>query len=325
MTWSGDIGTCWEDMEAQIPAGINFSMSGLPYWTMDIGGFSVQKPFERAKEGSPEMEEWRELNTRWYQFGAFVPLFRVHGQYPNREIYNLAPESHPAYQSMLYYNKLRYRLMPYIYSLIGDVYHKDYTLMRGLAMDFPHDRRVHNIGDQYLFGPSLMVCPVYNYQVRKRDVYFPDNGGWYNLYSGEYIAGGQKLNVSAPYERMPLFVRAGSILPVGPEIEYTSQMKADPIKLYVYTGADAQFSLYEDEGTNYNYEKGAFANIPMTYDEASKKLTIKAREGEFEGMLKERKFEVIFVSKLRAQTFNPESDKGVVINYNGVAVDLVNN
>ncbi len=325
VTWSGDIGTCWEDMEAQIPAGINFSMSGLPYRTMDIGGFSVQKPFERAKEGSPEMEEWRELNTRWYQFGAFVPLFRVHGQYPNREIYNLAPESHPAYQSMLYYNKLRYRLMPYIYSLTGDVYHKDYTLMRGLAMDFPHDRRVHNIGDQYLFGPSLMVCPVYNYQVRKRDVYFPDNGGWYSLYSGEYIAGGQKLNVSAPYERMPLFVRAGSILPVGPEIEYTSQKKADPIKLYVYTGADAQFSLYEDEGTNYNYEKGAFANIPMTYDEASKKLTIKAREGEFEGILKERKFEVIFVSKLRAQTFNPESDKGVVINYNGVAVDLVNN
>ena len=325
VTWSGDIGTCWEDMEAQIPAGINFSMSGLPYWTMDIGGFSVQKQFERAKEGSPEMEEWRELNTRWYQFGAFVPLFRVHGQYPNREIYNLAPESHPAYQSMLYYNKLRYRLMPYIYSLTGDVYHKDYTLMRGLAMDFPDDRRVHNIGDQYLFGPSLMVCPVYNYQARERDVYFPNNGGWYNLYSGEYIAGGQKLNVSAPYERMPLFVRAGSILPVGPEIEYTSQKKAGHIKLYVYTGADTQFSLYEDEGTNYNYEKGAFANIPMTYDEASKKLAIGAREGEFEGMLKERKFEVIFVSKSKAQAFNPESDKGVVVNYTGAAVELDNN
>ena len=323
VTWSGDIGTCWEDMEAQIPAGINFSMSGLPYWTMDIGGFCVQKKFERAKEGSPEMEEWRELNTRWYQFGAFVPLFRVHGQYPNREIYNLAPESHPAYQSMLYYNKLRYRLMPYIYSLTGDVYHKDYTLMRGLAMDFPDDRRVYSIGDQYLFGPSLMVCPVYNYQARERDVYFPNHGGWYNLYSGEYIAGGQKLNVNAPYERMPLFVRSGSILPVGPEIEYTTQKQADHIKLYVYTGADAQFSLYEDEGTNYNYEKGAFANIPMAYDEASKKLTIGAREGEFEGMLEERQFEVIFITKETVKAFNPSTDSGIVVDYRGSEIEVV--
>jgi alpha-D-xyloside xylohydrolase len=296
-TWSGDIGTCWEDLEAQIPAGINFSMSGLPYWTMDIGGFSVQKKFERAKEGSEEMAEWRELNTRWFQFGAFVPLFRVHGQFPFREIYNLAPETHPAYKSMLYYNKLRYRLMPYIYSLTGAVYHNDYTIMRGLAMDFPADKRVLNIHDQYLFGSSLMVCPVYHYNERNRDVYFPNNGGWYDIYSGKYIAGGQKLNVEAPYERMPLFVREGSILPVGPEIEYTAQKSDAPVNLFVYTGKDASFELYEDEGTNYDYEKGAFSVIPVSWNEADGELTIGKRNGEFEGMAKEQTFRVVFVSK----------------------------
>ncbi|WP_346860144.1 TIM-barrel domain-containing protein [uncultured Draconibacterium sp.] len=315
-TWSGDIGTCWEDLEAQIPAGINFSMSGLPYWTMDIGGFSVQKKFERAKEGSEEMAEWRELNTRWYQFGAFVPLFRVHGQFPFREIYNLAPETHPAYKSMLYYNKLRYRLMPYIYSLTGAVYHNDYTLMRGLAMDFPSDKRVLNIGDQYLFGSSLMVCPVYHYKERNRDVYFPNNGGWYDMYTGKFIAGGQKLNVEAPYERMPLFVREGSVLPVGPEIEYTAQKTDAPIDLFVYTGKDGSFELYEDEGTNYDYEKGEFSVIAISWNEADGELTIGKRKGEFEGMAKEQAFRVVFVSKNNPVSIDEEV-KAKVITYTG--------
>lgn len=323
-TWSGDIGTCWEDMKAQIPAGINFSMSGLPYWTMDIGGFSVQKRFERAKEGSADMDEWRELNTRWYQFGAFVPLFRVHGQYPYREIYNLAPENSPAYRSMLYYDKLRYHLMPYIYSLTGAVYYKDYTIMRGLVMDFPDDKRVQNIGDQYLFGPALMICPVYHYQDRKRDVYFPNNGGWYNFYSGKYLAGGQKISVEAPYERMPVFVREGSILPVGPEIEYTGQTPADPIKLYVYTGADGHFDLYEDEGTNYNYEKGEYATIPFDYHESDKKLIIGNRQGSFSGMLTNRHFEVIFISKTKPLQFDPDTNKGVPVDYDGSAIEVAN-
>ncbi len=296
-TWSGDIGTCWEDLRAQIPAGINFSMSGLPYWTMDIGGFCVQKKFETAKEGTPEMEEWRELNTRWYQFGAFVPLFRVHGQYPFREVYNLAPDTHPAYKSMVYYNKLRYRLMPYIYSLTGAIYHQNYTLMRGLAMDFSNDRRVLNISDQYMFGPSLMVCPVHEFGERKRDVYFPNNGGWYNMYDGTYIAGGQKASVEAPYERMPLFVREGSILPVGPEIEYTQQKPDAPLDIYIYAGADGSFELYEDEGTNYDYEKGQFSTIKFTYNEAAKTLTIHPREGSFEGMVVNRVFRPVLVSR----------------------------
>ncbi|WP_163710660.1 TIM-barrel domain-containing protein [Mangrovibacterium lignilyticum] len=321
-TWSGDIGTCWEDMKAQIPAGINFSMSGLPYWTMDVGGFSVQKKFENAKEGSEEMAEWRELNTRWYQFGAFVPLFRVHGQYPYREIYNLAPENDPAYKSMLYYDKLRYRLMPYIYSLTGAVYHHDYTMMRGLAMDFASDKRVLNIDDQYLFGPSLMVCPVYNYQERQRDVYFPNNGGWYNLYNGKYVAGGQKQNVDAPYERMPLFVREGSIVPVGPEIEYASEKPDAPIDLYVYAGKDASFELYEDENTNYNYEKGAFSTIQFNYSEADKKITIQARKGEFPGMVTNRIFRVIVVSPDSPVGMLDESAVSHEIQYSGDEVSV---
>jgi alpha-D-xyloside xylohydrolase len=317
--WSGDIGTCWEDLRSQITAGINFSMSGLPYWTMDIGGFSVQRKFERAKEGSPEMDEWRELNTRWFQFGAFAPLFRSHGQFPYREIFNLAPENHPAYRSMLYYDKLRYRLMPYIYSLAGAVYHNGYSIMRGLAMDFPTDQKVWEIADQYLFGPSLMVCPVGIYKVRQRDIYFPGSG-WYDLYSGNYLSGSQQLTVDAPYERMPLFVREGSIIPVGPEIEYTSEKKDAPLDIYVYTGADGSFDLYEDEGTNYNYEKGKFTLIRFTWSEADQKMTVADRKGAFDGMLKDRIFRIILVSKEKPVPFLSEKTKAAEIKYSGSQV-----
>jgi alpha-D-xyloside xylohydrolase len=183
VTWSGDVGTVWEDLKAQITAGVNFSMSGLPYWTMDIGGFCVEKRYEVA-------QEWREWNTRWFQFGAFVPLFRVHGQYPFREIFNIAPEGHPAYSSMLFYNQLRYRLMPYIYSMTGAVYHQDYTMMRALAMDYTYDKKVYDIDDQYMFGSSLMICPVHEYQAREREVYFPAGNGWYDFFTGEHYTGG---------------------------------------------------------------------------------------------------------------------------------------
>lgn len=321
-TWSGDIGTVWEDMRAQITAGINFSMSGLPYWTMDIGGFCVEKRYENAKEGSEDLNEWRELNTRWYQFGAFAPLFRVHGQYPYREIFNIAPENHPAYQSMLYYDKLRYRLMPYIYSLAGAVYHHNYTIMRGLAMDFTSDNNVYDIGDQYMFGPAFMVCPVYEYKARHREVYFPKKMGWYDLYTGNYQEGGTKKTVKAPYERMPLFVKEGSIIPVGPEIQYTTEKQPNLIDLYVYTGADGNFELYEDENVNYNYEKGKFAIIPFRYDENQKKLFIGDRQGTYPGMLSTRKFNVIVVSRKNPVGFLSEKVKGTLVEYNGKQVEI---
>ncbi|UKT62971.1 TIM-barrel domain-containing protein [Pedobacter mucosus] len=317
-TWSGDIASRWEDMKSQISAGINFSLSGLPYWTMDIGGFSVERRYEKPNQ--TDLAEWRELNTRWYQFGAFVPLFRSHGQFPFREIYNIAPADHPAYKSMLFYNKLRYRLMPYIYALAGNSYQKDYTLMRGLMMDFGNDLNVKNIGDQYMFGPSLLINPVYKYGATNRKVYLPEGKGWYDLYAGNFVKGGQTITAKAPYNRMPIFVKAGAIIPYGPEIQYTTEKPADPITLYVYAGNNGEFSLYEDEVLNYNYEKGAFSTINFSYNEASKSLKIANRIGEFKGMMKNRTFNILLITPKKAKPldFNQQPDK--TIRYTGKEV-----
>ncbi|WP_339917160.1 TIM-barrel domain-containing protein [Yeosuana marina] len=309
-TWSGDIATRWEDMKAQISAGLNFAVSGIPYWTMDIGGFCVedryvagQLAYDKNGKENADYKEWRELNARWHQFGAFAPLYRSHGQFPFREPWNIAPKGHPAYESILYYNQLRYRLMPYIYTMAGMTYFDDYTIMRPLVMDFSNDKDVENISDQFMFGPSLMVCPVYKYEARNRNVYFPKGTGWYNFYSGDHFAGGQTVNVEAPYERIPLFIPEGVIIPVGPEIQYTDEKLADTIVLYVYKGKDGSFELYEDEGSNYNYEKGDYATISFNYSEIDGTLTIGERKGEFKGMLKNRKFVIVTVSKESPKPF----------------------
>lgn len=317
-SWSGDIAARWEDFKNQIPAGLNFSLSGLPYWTTDIGGFAVEPRYENAT--GENLEEWRELMTRWYQFGAFCPIFRVHGQFPYREIYNVAPETHPAYQSMLYYDKLRYRLMPYIYSLAGKTYHNNYTIMRGLAMDFPADPQVKDISDQYMFGPSILVNPVCTYKAVSRKMYLPAGTGWYEYYSGQYMPGGTTIEAEAPLQRIPLFIKEGSILPAGPALQYTSEKPADPVTLLVYTGKDGEFSLYEDEGTNYNYENGAFSNIPFSYEEATKTLTIGERTGAFNGMLKQRTFRVIWIGKNNPRPFDPDAKVDHTIKYNGKKV-----
>jgi alpha-D-xyloside xylohydrolase len=314
-TWSGDISSRWHDMKLQISAGVNFSMSGLPYWTMDIGGFAVERRYE--KPDTATLDEWREMNTRWYQYGAFVPLFRAHGQFPFREIYNIAPAGHPAYESMLYYNKLRYRLLPYTYSLAGKTYHEDYTMMRGLAMDFAADTAVYNIADQYMYGPSLLINPVCDYKARSRKLYLPAGQGWFDLYTGKYFEGGQQVIAEAGYERMPVFVKEGSIIPIGPDLQFTTEKKPETITLYIYAGKDAQFTLYEDEGVNYNYEKGQFATIDFSYDESSKRLTIGERKGQFVGMLKKRTFKIVWINsnKPRPLSFDQSADK--TISYQG--------
>ena len=328
-TWSGDIGTRWEDMRAQMTAGLNYSMSGLPFWGMDQGGFCVenrymqaQSEYERTGVENEDLKEWRELQARWSQFGTFIPLFRVHGQWPLREIWNLAPENHPCYQSFVYYDKLRYRLMPYLYSMAGWVHLKDYTMMRGLIMDFNGDWQVTNIKDQWMFGPALMACPVAHYKARNRSVYFPKQTGWYNLYSGEYVEGGQSLIVDAPYERIPVFVREGSIIPFGPEIQYSDEKPAELINLYVYAGKDGQFMLYEDEGVNYNYEKGKYATIDITYDDSSKTITFGKRNGQFNGMLKQRRFNVVLITREQPKALNMENPEGKLVQYNGKAVSI---
>lgn len=320
-TWSGDIATRWEDMKAQIPAGINFSMSGIPYWTMDNGGFCVEKRYEKATEGSADLEEWRELNTRWHQFGTFVPLFRTHGQYPYREIWNIAPEKHPAYKSMLYYTRLRYRLMPYIYSLAGKSYFDDYTIMRGLAMDFGKDQNVLSIGDQYMFGGALMICPVYEYNAREREVYFPAGAGWYNLYDGNFTAGGQKLKVTAPFGQMPVFVAAGSIIPTGDVIQNTKQQQND-LTIYVFAGKDATFTLYEDENVNYNYEKGKYSKIDFVYDDTGKTFSVMDRQGAFDGMAKERKLNVVYINQENLKGIDSGKQNVKTIEYVGKKVLL---
>jgi alpha-D-xyloside xylohydrolase len=286
---------------------------------MDIGGFVVPEKFEKPNDEG--LAEWQELNTRWYQFGAFVPLFRSHGQFPYREIFNMAQETHPAYQSFLYYDKLRYRLMPYIYSLAGSAYHDDYTIMRGLVMDFAADTAVLNIGDQYMFGSSLLVNPVYEYKKRSRSLYLPKCAGWYDLYSGKWYAGGQKIIAGAPYERMPVFVKAGSIIPFGPGLQYTAEKPADTITINIYAGADASFNLYEDEGINYNYEKGAFSVIPIGYNEATKKVTVGERKGGFNGMLQKRTFRINLITPGKTkQLDNDTYDREIM--YDGKRIEV---
>ena len=328
-TWSGDIGTRWEDMRAQMTAGLNYSMSGIPFWGMDQGGFCVenryvaaQQIFNHAGVENEDLKEWRELQARWNQFGTFIPLFRAHGQWPTREIWNIAPEDHPCYQSFVYYDKLRYRLMPYLYSLAGWAHFKDYTLMRALVMDFNGDKNVENIGNQWMFGPALMACPVGYYKARNRSVYFPEQCGWYNLYTNEYVEGGQTLVVDAPYEQIPVFVREGAIIPFGPEMEWSDEKPAELINLYVYAGQDGSFQLYEDEGVNYNYEKGKYATIDITYDDAAKKVTFGARKGSFNGMLKNRRFNVVLISKDAPKPLDLENPEGKLVQYNGKPVSV---
>ena len=328
-TWSGDIGTRWEDMRAQMTAGLNYCMAGIPFWGMDQGGFSVenryvkaQQIFDETGEETEDLKEWRELQTRWNQFGCFIPLYRAHGQWPLREVWNIAPDNHPAYKTIVWYDKLRYRMMPYLYSIAAWAHLKDYTLMRALVMDFNGDKNVENIPNQWMFGPSFMACPVGYYGARSREVYFPQQRGWYDLYTGKYIAGGQTLEVEAPYDRIPVYVPEGSIIPFGPEIQWSDEKPAELINLYVYEGKDAEFLLYEDEGTNYNYEKGKYATINITYSESSKTLTIGARKGSFNGMLQNRRFNVVTISKNHAQALNLENPQGKMIEYNGAEVKV---
>ena len=330
-TWSGDIASRWEDLKAQISAGLNFSICGIPYWTMDIGGFCVenryveaQAEWEKTHKANTNMAEWRELNTRWFQFGAFCPLFRSHGQYPYREPWAIAQDDSTTYKSMVYYTQLRYRLMPYIYTLAGMTWHDDYTIMRPLIMDFTGDSAVADIGDQYMLGPSIMVSPVYEYGARSRKVYLPQCAGWYDFYTGNYIKPGQTIESPAPYERIPLYIKAGSIVPAGPAIQHTAPAAGtddNTIRLFVYEGADAHFDLYEDDGVSYDYERRHYSVIPITYSESSKTLTIGERKGSYEGMLRDRNFIVVPVGGSHPRPFDPDAD-GAVIKYTGREVTV---
>lgn len=321
--WSGDITATWTALRKQIPAGLGYAMSGMPYWTTDIGGFAVPDRYSQEPMSAADLAEWRELNTRWFEFGTFCPIFRVHGQFPYREMYNVAPTNHPAYQAELKFDRLRYRLLPYIYSLAGAVTHEQGTIMRPLVMDFRTDPKVWDLKDQFQFGPALLVSPITAYGARDRLVYLPaTRGGWYDFWTGENLEGGAEVRVPAPLEALPLHVRAGAIIPVGPELQYTAEKPADPITLWVYAGADGAFTLYEDDGQTYAYEQGAAARIPLSWDDRRQRLTIGRRQGRFAGMPAERTFNVIRVRAEHPVGFAFDAVPQRTVTYQGQAVTV---
>jgi len=283
VTWSGDVHGNWQAFSQQIPAGLNLSVGGMPYWTTDTGGF-----FRPADQFNSE--DYNRLLVRWFEYSTFCPILRIHGFKTETEMWKWPL----AYKYLLMYDSFRYRMLPYIYSEAWRITNENGTMMRPLVMDFPGDRNVDNIGDQYMFGPAFLVAPVTN-SLDRRSVYLPGAMKWTNFWTGERVAGGLQPNVAASLEQIPLYVRAGAILPLGPTMEYATQKPEDPIELRIYTGADGSFVLYEDENDNYDYEKGVYATIPMKWNDASQTLTIGPRSGDFPGMRKERTFMVVVV------------------------------
>src|SRR5215467_4523264 len=304
--WSGDVNSDWVFFKKQIPAGLNYSISGLPYWTTDIGGFV---------SGNPDDPEYRELFIRWFQFGTFNPILRVHGTRSTNqnELWSYGPEAQKILTS---FDALRYRLLPYIYSLAWMTTSQGYTPMRGLSMDFRTDAHSATISDQFMFGPALLVNPVTDPEVTSRQVYLP-KAKWYDFWDGGSVEGSRTTMAAAPLEKLPLFVRAGSIVPMGPEKEWSTEKQEDPIELRVYRGADGDFNLYEDENDGYNYEKGMYTTIPFHWDDAKQKLTIGERKGTFPGMLIERRFQIVFVGEGHGAGISTEIKPDKLLTYSG--------
>jgi len=300
--WSGDINATADVYTAQIPGGLGLAISGLPYWTTDIGGYF----------GTPT----EELFTRWFQFGAFCPTFRIHGQAP-KELYG-SQWSATGKANMLAVDNLRYRLMPYIYSLAWMVTNQGYTMMRPLVFDFQDDTKGYGIKDQFMFGPALLVNPVTAMGATSRSVYLPA-GTWYDFWTGATAMGGATATAAAPLSQIPLYVRAGSILPLGPMIQYATQ-SADPMEIRVYKGANGSFTLYEDENDTYNYEKGQYAQIPFSWDDAAQQLTIGARTGSFTGMLASRTFNIVWVGASHGAGGAVTSPADQMVKYDGSAM-----
>jgi len=309
--WSGDINSDWLSFRRQVPAGLNFALSGIPYWTTDIGGFV---------SGNTRDPDFRELFVRWFQYGTFNPILRVHGtRHPDEnELWSYGPD---AQTILVNFDRLRYRMLPYIYSLAWKTTRESYTPMRPLVMDFRSDARAQNTGDQFMFGPAFLVNPVTEPAATTRQVYLP-NAKWYDFWTGSAVEGGQTINAIAPLDRLPLYVRAGSILPLGPDEEWATEKAADPIELRIYRGANGAFMLYEDENDNYDYEKGVYATIPLHWDDAGHTLIIGDRKGQFPGMLETRSFRVVFVSENHGVGVNPADEADRIVQYSGKQISV---
>ncbi|MFP5235140.1 MAG: TIM-barrel domain-containing protein [Acidobacteriota bacterium] len=310
--WSGDVIGTFPVFKKQIAAGLNFELSGIPYWTTDIAGYGW--PYERDTRDP----KYQELYTRWYQFGAFCPIFRTHGHRTNNtnEIFSYGPQV----PTLIQYDKLRYRMLPYIYSLAWKVTSGDYTIMRPLVMDWREDANVRFIGDQYMFGPSILVNPVTEEGATQREVYLPPAPAWYDFWTGEKLEGGKRIMAPAPLNRIPLYIKAGSILPLGPEVQYATEKPDAPITLRIYRGADADFTLYEDAGDTYDYEKGQHATIPLHWNDAAGTLTLAARQGSYPGMPQNRDFRIVLVGPGKGAGPQPATTFDKEIHYTGAEV-----
>lgn len=318
-TWSGDITSSWASFRDQIPAGLNFSLTGLPYWNTDIGGFFAGN---YVKGGGAKNPAFQELYTRWLQFGTFMPMMRSHGTAIPREIYQFGKKGDRIYDVLEKFIKLRYSLLPYIYSTAWQVTNYDGSFMRALAIDFINDRNVYNIGDEYMFGKSFLVSPVTEKGAKEWQVYLPTGASWYDFWTGELFKGGQHIRRATPIEIMPLYVRAGSIIPWGPEVQYATEKKWDNLELRIYPGADAEFNLHEDENDNYDYEKGLYTEIKFYWNENAHELTIDKRKGHFPGMLKGRRFKIVLVKQGHGSGANLTMNVDKVIQYNGEKVQV---
>ena len=303
-TWSGDIGGTWQRFAQQIPAGLNYCLTGSPYWTTDTGGYF---------QGSQGDAGFNELLTRWYQWSTFCPILRIHGAGVNTEIWNWLSATQP---NLIASDKLRYSMLPYNYSVAWQTTSQRYTPMRALMMDFPTDQVALGISNEFMFGPAFLVNPVTTPGATTRSVYLPSGTSWTDFWTGVNFTGGQTITAAAPISHLPLYMRAGSIVPLGPDVQYAAQTP-DPIELRVYPGANGQFTLYEDDNVTYGYETGSYATIPFTWNDSSKQLTIGARQGSFPGMLQSRTFRVMFVHPGHGTGAPAGATSDQVVTYNG--------
>jgi alpha-D-xyloside xylohydrolase len=288
INWSGDIGGNWDTYKRQIVAGLNFTITGFPYWTTDIGGF-----FRPGKSQYTD-EKYHELLTRWYQWGALNPIFRIHGYQSETEPWKYGQQVEDNMRKML---NLRYRLLPYIYSEAWQITKNGSTLMRPLVMDFNEDKTALNQPYEYMFGKAILVAPITEPNVNEWNVYLPKSAAWYDFWSGKHFNGGQTIKSAAPLDKIPLFVKAGSIIPMGKFVQYAGQKTADTLEIRIYKGTDGRFDLYEDEGDNYSYEKGNYTIVPFKWEEERKILTIGERQGNYTNCLKKRILNIVFVSE----------------------------
>lgn len=323
-TWSGDTVTGWDSFKDQVACGLSMSLVGIPYWNADIGGFFLWNYPRRTREVS-----FHELYARWMQFGAFTPMMRSHGTDGARELYYYGKEGEPVYDAMVRAIRTRYAFLPYIYSMMHDVSANRGSMMRPLFADFPADKKTHTLETEFFFGKSLLVAPVFKSQylvnnridvskVKTCDVYLPAGADFYDFHTGRKTSGGKTVTVETPLDVIPLFVRAGSILPIAEPVEYAQEKPWDDLEIRIYPGADGTFTLYEDEFDNYNYEKGKFSTIEFKWDDAAKKLTIGAVSGKFNGMLKDRKFRIVMVGNgVGVEETRTDVSKAKTVQYNG--------